>query len=76
MYKRQIFNELWNGEDGIRSVCVFVSGLSNERKVQLSLFDEKVEEEEKEDKLQEVIDDIRNKFGDSVIGFANEKNNK
>ena len=71
-----IFNELWNGEDGIRSVCVFVSGLSNERKVQLSLFDEKVEEEEKEDKLQEVIDDIRNKFGDSVIGFANEKNNK
>jgi len=37
----------------------------------LSLFDEKVEEEEKEDKLQEVIDDIRNKFGDSVIGFAN-----
>ena len=31
---------------------------------------------EKEDKLQEVIDDIRNKFGDSVIGFANEKNNK
>lgn len=44
--------------------------------MQLSLFDEKVEEEEKEDKLQEVIDDIRNKFGDSVIGFANEKNNK
>ena len=71
-----IFNELWNGEDGIRSVCVFVSGLSSERKVQLSLFDEKIKEEEKEDKLQEIIDDIRNKFGDSVIGFANEKNNK
>ena len=36
----------------------------------------KIKEEEKEDKLQEIIDDIRNKFGDSVIGFANEKNNK
>lgn len=68
-----IFGELWNGEDGIRSVCVFVSGLSNERKVQLSLFDEKVVEEEKEEKLQEVIDDIRSKFGEGVIDFANHK---
>lgn len=67
-----IFKNLWNNDDGIRSICVFVSGLSNERKRQLSLFDNNMEEEN-DDKLQEIIDSIRNKFGDKVIGFANDK---
>lgn len=71
-----IFNSIWNHEDGIRSICVFVSGLSSERKLQLSLFDDITGKDEDDNNLQDVIDDLRDKFGDNVIGFANKKNNK
>ena len=71
-----IFNSIWNHEDGIRSICVFVSGLSSERKLQLSLFDDITRKDENDNNLQDVIDDLRDKFGDNVIGFANKKNNK
>ena len=71
-----IFNSIWNHEDGIRSICVFVSGLSSERKLQLSLFDDITRKDEDDNNLQDVIDDLRDKFGDNVIGFANKKNNK
>ena len=71
-----IFNSIWNHEDGIRSICVFVNGLSSERKLQLSLFDDITRKDENDNNLQDVIDDLRDKFGDNVIGFANNKNNK
>ena len=71
-----IFNSIWNHEDGIRSICVFVSGLSSERKLQLSLFDDITRKDEDDNNLQDVIGDLRDKFGDNVIGFANKKNNK
>lgn len=74
----RLFKELWNGEDGVRAVCVFVSGLSNERKLQLSLFDDISSNNDltRDDKLQEIIDNIRDKFGNSSIGFANEYDRK
>lgn len=71
-----IFNSIWDHEDGIRSICVFVSGLSSERKLQLSLFDDITRKDEDDNNLQDVIDNLRDKFGDNVIGFANKKNNK
>ena len=71
-----VFNSIWNHEDGIRSICVFVNGLSSERKLQLSLFDDITRKDEDDNNLQDVIDDLRDKFGDNVIGFANNKNNK
>ena len=71
-----IFNSIWNHEDGIRSICVFVNGLSSERKLQLSLFDDITRKDEDDNNLQDVIDDLRDKFGDNVIEFANKKNNK
>ena len=55
---------------------MFVSGLSSERKLQLSLFDDITRKDEDDNNLQDVIDDLRDKFGDNVIGFANKKNNK
>lgn len=67
-----LFNKIWNHEDGIRSICIFVSGLSTSRKRQLSLFDN-FNTDCKDEKLQETIDDIRKKFGDKIIGSANEK---
>lgn len=69
----KIFNDIWNHEDGIRSICVFVSGLSSERKKQLSIFDIDIDDDDSSDKLQGVIDDIKNKYGDDIIKFANIK---
>lgn len=70
----RIFDKLWNKEDGIRSVCVFVSGLSSSRKRQLSLFDIDGEKNNlTDDKLQGIIDDIRDKYGNDIIKFANVK---
>ena len=69
----KIFNDIWNHDDGIRSICVFVSGLSSERKKQLSIFDIDIDDDDSSDKLQVVIDDIKNKYGDDIIKFANIK---
>lgn len=69
----RIFDKLWNREDGVRSICVFISGLSSIKRKQLSLFDLDGSDEN-DDKLQDVIDSMRNKYGDSIIKFANVKN--
>lgn len=68
----RIFNKLWNHEDGVRSICVFTSGLSSIKKKQLSIFDVS-SEGEMDEKLQSVIDDMRSKYGDNIIKFANIK---
>lgn len=72
----RIFDKLWNNEDGIRSICVFISGLSFSRKKQLSLFDmESVNSNKTEvdKKLQNVIDDMRHRYGNDIIKYANSK---
>ena len=69
---KRIFNKLWNHEDGIRSICVFISGLSNIRKKQLSIFDLDSNNDENE-KIQELVDNLQNKYGKNVIRFANMK---
>ena len=67
----RLFDKLWNKEEGIRSICVFVSGFSKIRKKQLSLFDidnkDNVSSIETNVKLQSVIDDIRDKYGSNII---------
>lgn len=68
-----LFDNLWNNDDGVRSICVFVSGLSNVRKRQLSIFDNaNVSGELDNDKLESVLDNIKNKYGDNVIGFGSD----
>ena len=74
----RIFDRLWNHEDGIRSICVFTSGLSSIRKKQLSLFDLKddgsdMNDSKKDLKLQNVIDDMRNRYGNDIIKYGNSK---
>ena len=72
-----IFEKLWNGEDGIRSVCVFISGLSSNKVKQISIFDMDSEiKESNDEKLQDVIDDIRSKYGNDSIKFANMEGKK
>ncbi len=74
----KIFGGIWNYDDGIRSICVFISGLSNERKRQLSIFDVVSNNNniKNDDKLQSVIDGIRDKYGNNVIGFGSNRNDK
>ena len=72
----RIFDKLWNREDGIRSICVFVSGLSNTRKKQLSLFDLDDNGDTKNsdnEKLQNIIDNMRNKYGNDIIRYGGNK---
>jgi len=72
----RIFYKLWNNEDGIRSICVFISGLSSVRKKQLSLFDIDNENDNKseiDEKLQHVIDNMRNKYGNDIIKYGSSK---
>ena len=72
-----VFDEVWNNEDGVRGICVFVSGLSSERRKQLSIFDidNKIDESnyKNNEKLQNVIDGIRDKYGNDIIKYGNYK---
>ena len=68
-----VFDDLWNHDSGIRSVCVFISGFSDERKKQLSLFDLSSGDDFDNDKLQNVIDEIRAKYGNKVIVYGCDK---
>lgn len=70
---RNVFDDLWNHDSGIRSVCVFISGFSDERKKQLSLFDLSSGDDFDNDKLQNVIDEIRDKYGNKVIVYGCDK---
>ena len=80
-YSCFLFDKLWDKDNYIRGLCVGVGNLSQGHDKQLSLFDmDKVIEkkDEKDDKLQKVIDSIRNKYGDEKIVYADmlRKNNK
>ena len=68
-----LFDKLWNKEDNVRGLCVGVSNLKNSNDKQLSLFDiGNINEKKtiKDDKLQKVLDDIRSKYGDDKIMYA------
>lgn len=70
-----LFDKLWDKDSYIRGLCVGVSSLANTHDRQLSLFevnqDSKVEKtQETDDKLQKVLDEIRSKYGDDTIMYA------
>lgn len=65
-----LFNSIWT-EESIRGLCVGVADLSTTKKVQLSIFSKN--NDENEDKLQEAIDSIREKYGSNLITYANIK---
>ena len=75
-YSCFLFDKLWDKDNYIRGLCVGVGDLSQGHDKQLSLFNmEKTFEkdsnkDEKDDKLQKVIDSIRNKYGDDKIIYA------
>ena len=74
-YSTVLFDKLWDKDNTIRGLCVGVSNFSQGHDKQLSLFDmnkvsNKKIDDEKDDKLQKVLDEIRNKYGDEKIMYA------
>ena len=69
----KLFDKLWNpeGDKKVRALCVFVSNLTNVYKEQLSLFDEKKEEEV--DELTKTLLEIKKKYGDKSITYADKR---
>ena len=65
-----LFNSIWT-EESIRGLCVGVADLSTTKRIQLSIFNKN--NDEGEDKLQEAIDSIREKYGSNLITYANIK---
>lgn len=72
-----LLNKLWSPDSDkkIRALGVGVSNLSEIYKVQLSIFGDKNLNKDS-DNLQKTIDEIKNKFGDKAIGFADDIKNK
>ena len=76
-YSTLLFTKLWDKENYIRGLCVGVGDLSQGHDRQLSLFDinssNKVVDKnknDKDDKLQKVLDNIRTKYGNDMIMYA------
>lgn len=71
-YSIVLFDKLWDKDSSIRGLCVGVGNLTNGHDRQLSLFDTgKVHGKlEKDEKLQQTIDEIRKRFGNDKIMYA------
>lgn len=74
----KLFNKIWNTDSDkkIRAMCVGVSNLTDVYKVQLSIFEDVNIRNEKDDNLQKTLDDIKKKFGDKSITYADEVKKK
>ena len=73
-YAIKLFDKLWNEDmdSKIRALCVGVSNLTDIYKVQLSIFGEDIIENKKNDNLQKTLDEIKKKYGDKSITYADE----
>ena len=72
-YAVNLFDKMYDadGDKKVRSLCVFVSNITDEYKVQLSLL-ENVDEKEKaiDKQLKDTLLNIKNKYGDNSITYA------
>ena len=71
-YACVLFDKLWDNDKYVRALCVGVSNISSKHDKQLSLFDSNnnSSNDDKDEKLQKTIDDIRNKYGSDMIRYA------
>ena len=74
----KLFNMVWNSDmdKKIRALCVGVSNLTDVYKVQLSIFGDDNIKMDRNDNLQKVLDDIKKKYGDKSITYADELKKK
>lgn len=72
----KLFDKLWNTDSDkkIRSLCVGVSELTDVYKVQLSLLDNNdIKSKKEEGKLKDTLNNIRKKYGNESITYADHK---
>ena len=74
----KLFNKIWNKDDDrkVRGLCVGVSNLTDIYKVQLSIFGDNNIKENKDDPLQKTINNIKNKYGEKSITYADKLKKK
>lgn len=74
----KLFNKLWNPDNDkkVRALCVGVSNLTDVYKVQLSIFGNENIKVEKNNHLQNTIDEIKKKYGDKSITYADQLKKK
>ncbi len=72
-YASMLFKKTWDSDKTIRGLCVGVSNLKDNNNIQLSIFSD-IKNIKKKDKLQETLDNIRDKYGDSIIKYGDSKN--
>ena len=70
----KLFDKIWNPDEEkkVRGLCVGVSNLTDIYKVQLSIFGEENVKVKNNDNLQKTIDEIKKKYGDKSITYADE----
>lgn len=70
----KLFNKLWNTDSDkkIRALCVGVANLTDNYKIQLSIFEENNPHDE-ENEIEKTILDIKKKYGDKSITYADKK---
>ena len=71
-YCLDILSKGWRGEP-LRLIGIRLADFTNDNRKQISIFDQ--EKDLHADKMQEILDDISNKYGDGVIIPASLKNN-
>lgn len=71
-YAIKLFNKIWNTDSDrkVRSLCVGVSNLTDKYMVQLSMFENNNIKDNKEDKLKKTLNNIKEKYGDKSITYA------
>lgn len=74
----KLFNMVWNSDTDkkIRALCVGVANLTDVYKVQLSIFGEDNIKMDRNDNLQKTLDDIKKKYGNKSITYADELKKK
>ena len=72
-YAIQVLEKGWKKEP-IRLIGIRLADLTTDNNKQISLFDKKIDESN--DKIQEVLDNISDKYGDNIIMPASLKKNK
>ena len=74
----KLFNKVWNSDTDkkIRALCVGVANLTDVYKVQLSIFGDENIKIDRNDNLQKTLDDIKKKYGDKSITYADELKKK
>jgi hypothetical protein len=72
----RLFDKLYNpdGDKKVRSLCVGVANLTDTYKVQLSLLENNLKEENINDELKKTLENIKKKYGDKSITYADRIN--